>query len=116
MGMGTSSKTKLKKVLSFVLLLSLSLLGAWVYRPWIYRNGLFDFHLSDSFPSLFTVPVAYAFYDLIIKNKTTKKINAIILFSLGAYIYELLQLFGRGFDYYDCIAIAVGSICTYLFL
>ena len=112
-------KDVFKKSIVFCGLLSISLAGSYFYRPWIYGNHYFDFHLADSFPSLFSVPVFYSLYDLIYtaaKRPKKSKIIVVTYSTIGFFIYELLELIvGKGFDYYDCIALLVGGALTLLF-
>lgn len=111
-------KVVFKKSIVFCGLLSLSLAGSYFYRPWIYGNHYLDFHLADVFPSLFSVPVFYSLYDLIYtvaKRPQKSRIIVVTYSTIGFIIYELLELFVGGFDYYDCIAILVGGVLTLLF-
>ena len=111
-------KSVFKKALIFCGLLSLSLAGSFFYRPWIYRNQYFDFHLADSFTSLLSVPVFFSLYDLIFtiaKRPQRSKLIVVTYSTIGFIIYELLDLIvGKGFDYYDCIALLVGGVLTIL--
>jgi len=109
-------KFPLKK-LSFFLLLSLfTLLCTHIYRPWVYINGIEDFHIADSHPNLMCVPVAYSFFDFLLslcKRKIKRPFEAIISLCVGFLIYECLQIKVGGFDVFDCIATVIGALMTY---
>ncbi len=101
----------------FVLLLAMSYWGSTVYRPYIYSNHLFDYHLADTIPSLFCVPVAYSlgvFLSHLFNKPLADKFKPILYCALGFYCYEFLELFTGGFDWFDCIAIAIGTLLIVL--
>lgn len=99
-------------MLLFASLLSLSLLGAYFYRPFIYSNSYFDFYIADTFPNMMSVPVIISFI-LIFKEK--ENINRKTVFSVftGVVIYEFLQFFTGGFDIKDIMATAFGAIVSF---
>ncbi len=108
-------KKAIAALISFLVLLITSLLGTTIYRPYIYSNQLFDCHLADSHTSLLCVPVVYSlgvFISEIRCRPLRNKYLPIVYCAIGFYVYEILELFTGGFDWYDCIAIAIGALLT----
>lgn len=86
------------------------------YRPIIYRNGIFDFHLADTIGSLVAVPsstcLGLIFY-------SQQKLHKIVGASVASYIlFEMFGLFNLHgiFDIYDIIATIVSGIITYVII
>lgn len=80
------------------------------YRPYIYENHLFDFHLADTIGNLVAVPcLSLLLLGLGKYNIPTKAIlYSILVFTL----YEIIP-FGT-FDFYDLLATYVSGLLTYL--
>ena len=78
-------------------------LGRFIYRPFIYENGINDFGLADSVGNWGGIMVQI-FFGLAILNSPFKKgFRLIGLFVVGYIIYEILQpILPRGtFDWND---------------
>ena len=68
----------MKNKISFLfILMVIAFIFHYYYRPFIYKNHIFDYHLSDFFPSLISVPGLYAFQLLVfeIRKKEQMKLN-----------------------------------------
>jgi|GEM_PF-743403 len=79
------------------------------YRPYIYANGINDFHVADSFTDFFAVPVNILFF-LPITGRSKYSINVIVIVSTIALI--LYEFIGLTFDYYDMLAAVISGILT----
>lgn len=100
----------------FLISFSLTELGRFVYRPYIYKNNIFDFGLADSIGNLGGIAVQI-FFGLAVLNPDKKKgIRLIIFFSFGYILYEAAQLFlPKGvFDWYDIIGTLIGGVFSFL--
>lgn len=109
----------MKKIITFLLFLTISFCGSYFYRPYIYSNHIYDWHLADCFPSFMSVPVTYLFY-LIMKElfKLQRKnpFYELIVIIFGGLVYECIQLLGYGFDWYDIIATIIGGLVVSIYL
>ena len=100
-------KRKLALFISIFLVL-LSVLLIKTYRPYIYKNHLYDFHLADTITSWICIPAASLFFWGI----SHKKFLKCLIGSLAGFtIYEFI---GLNFDWYDVIALFLSSGITYL--
>lgn len=85
------------------------------YRPYIYSNSLYDFHLADTIGNLVCVPASvFIFYSLSWIHYSFS--NLIIKSTIAFIIYELVSLTGvHGvFDVFDLVAIIISSGSLYL--
>lgn len=88
-----------------------------VYRPYIYRNNIYDFHLADtignSLGTLATVFVLIAF----IGQGKTQHLFLIKTITLSVAAYELAHpLLGKPIDPWDLIAtLLTGGLCVILY-
>lgn len=107
------------KISFFFILMVIAFIFHYYYRPFIYKNHIFDYHFSDFFPSLISVPGLYAFQLLVFEIRKKENMNPYKLVTestIGFIIYECIQLLGYGFDWWDIAATFVGSGLTYLFI
>ena len=80
---------------------------AKIYRPWIYRTGLFDFYIADTYTNLFSIPTL--FFLGIFFQKSTKVFVALSSYASVYILGEIISwLLGDIFDYKDIIATFVG--------
>lgn len=98
--------------------ISIAIIGiilSHTYRVYIYQNSIYDFHFADTIGSLLCVPSSSLLFWGLYKKYSFKSL--IILNTIGFIIYELLTLlpYHGTFDYYDLIAIFIGSLVSYLF-
>ncbi len=87
-------------------------LGRFIYRPFIYENGINDFGLADSVGNWGGIMVQI-FFGLAILNSPFKKgFRLIGLFVVGYIIYEILQPYlPKGtFDWLDVYGTLAGGI------
>jgi len=85
-------------------------LGRYVYRPYVYRNGLNDLGLADSIGNLGGICVQ-VFLGLAILNTTRiQSYRLATFFALGYVLYEFVQPYlPKGvFDWKDILATVVG--------
>lgn len=110
------NKENRHNLILFTILFLTAYIGTTVYRPYIYSNHIFDYHFADIIPSLFCVPVAYSFVCLIygVFDKSIDKLKLILSCAVGFYLYEFVDFLLGGGDWYDCIAIAIGTIVTFI--
>jgi hypothetical protein len=97
-------------ILISVLLLILSGLLNFVYRPYIYSNQIFDFYFADTFTSLLSVPCA----SLLFWGVYGKEYFLKILWSslIGFLLYEFFL--GLTFDWHDVIALIISTFIAHL--
>jgi hypothetical protein len=98
-------------ILISISLLILCFLLNFVYRPYIYRNQIFDFYFADTFASLLSIPCASLFFWGICKKNHFRKILWSSL--IGFLLYEFFL--GHTFDWYDVIALVTSTFITHLF-
>jgi len=87
------------------------------YRPYIYSNGIYDFHVADTIGnSLGTIGVIFMFL-FVLTNDKTHGYSLIKLITISVVLYEIGHpLLGKPIDIYDIIAtIITGIICHFLF-
>ena len=105
-----------KYIISGVSVGIIGLILSHTYRPYIYENHIYDFHIADTIGSIVCVPAAtllfYGFTDKYYIGKLT------LIITLTYIFYELLGLLNihGTFDLYDIIAIIISGICTYFIL
>jgi glycopeptide antibiotics resistance protein len=89
--------------------------GRFVYRPYIYSNGIDDFGIADSMGNLGGIMVQI-FLMLAVLNPPRKIAHHTFLFLVGGYIlYEFMQLIlPKGtFDWMDVYGTLVGGVIAY---
>lgn len=80
------------------------------YRPYIYENHIFDFHLADTIGNLVAVPSLSL---LLLAMRKYESLSKAILYSIFVFtLYEIIP-FGT-FDFYDLIATYISGLLTYL--
>ena len=95
-------------VLSVLFVVCAALMNLW-YRPYIYANNIFDFHIADSNSNFFAVPAALCFWLSIDKFTASRLMYAPLYVSAGFVVYEFI---GLTFDVYDLFATVLsGGIC-----
>lgn len=86
----------------------------WTYRPFIYENHIFDFHIADTLGNWIAVPAGVNFVLFLHGDKKSLKqeiTKAVLVFIL----YEFIAFWGT-FDYYDIMATIFSGIGTYYFM
>ncbi len=104
----------MRNIILFALLLIISLLGAFYYRPYIYSSDYFDFYIADTFPNFLAVPTIISFMHAFFKNAIKGKRTVLHAF-LGVILYEFLQIFTGGFDFKDILSTIIGTIIVLFF-
>lgn len=95
-------------VLDFFFILGIVLSNT--YRPYIYENHIFDFHLADTIGNLVAVPSLSL---LLLAMRKYESLSKAILYSIFVFtLYEIIP-FGT-FDFYDLIATYISGLLTYL--
>lgn len=86
------------------------------YRPYIYRNNIFDFGFADTIGSLASVIVS-CFFFWTFKTYSNKEKNKQIIISVITYsiIWEPMGLIGLHgtFDIKDIVAVLISGILTF---
>ena len=101
-----------RSIALFVVLLTVTLLGSTVYRPYVYSHHINDGHLADFWPNLI---VGYAFMRVFYvyrKKEIRQPYRKILTGTAGVLLYESLQLLSGGFDLLDIVATFVGASAT----
>jgi hypothetical protein len=87
-------------------------IGRFVYRPFIYSNGINDYGIADSVGNFGGI-IVQIFVMLAFFNSPRKKAFRVILFLVAGYIaYEIVQPFlPRGvFDWLDIYGTLIGGV------
>lgn len=98
--------------ITFLISFGLTEIGRYIYRPYIYENGINDYGISDSMGNSGGI-IVQIFFGLFIFNSTKKKgIRLIIFFVFGYILYEIFQLIlPKGvFDWKDIYGTIIGGI------
>ena len=99
-------------LITFILSFIITEIGRNIYRPFIYKNNIYDYGIADSIGNLGGI-IVQIFFGLAIFNPTRKKgIRLIVFFSLGYILYEIIQpVLPKGvFDWKDIYGTFVGTI------
>ncbi|MDX1373218.1 MAG: hypothetical protein R3321_12145 [Nitrososphaeraceae archaeon] len=96
-------------------LLIYELVGRPIYRPYIYENNIYDFHIADTLGNTFgTLPTIF-FLIAILSNDTSKGNYLIKLGTLSVIVFELVHpLLGKPIDVFDIIATILAGFVSYL--
>jgi hypothetical protein len=94
----------------FLVLLSGTL--NYTYRPYIYKNHIYDYHFADTFTSWISIPAASLFFWGIQRRSNYSFPQFIAINLIGFTFYELFL--GHTFDYYDLVALYLSALATYL--
>ncbi len=86
---------------------------SYIYRPYIYQNKIYDFHLADTIGNIVAVPA----YSLVYYGFSSRySFNKIIVLSVVGFIfYEILSIasFHGVFDIYDIVATVLSGAVTF---
>jgi hypothetical protein len=96
-------------------LLIYEFIGRQIYRPYIYKNKINDFHLADTLGNSFgTLPTIF-FLITVLSNETTKGNYLIKLATFSVVIFELAHpLLGKPIDIWDIVATILTGFISYL--
>lgn len=96
-------------------LLIYEIIGRPIYRPYIYANNLYDFHIADTLGNTFgTFPTVF-FLIAILSNETTKGNYLIKLGTFSVVVFELAHpLLGKPIDIWDIIATVITGIISHI--
>ena len=104
-----SKKQRIGFLLLSVLFILCAALMNLLYRPYIYENNIFDFHIADSNSNFFAVPAAICFWLSIEKSTVSRLMYSPLYVSAGFVLYEFI---GLTYDVYDILATIIsGCIC-----
>lgn len=97
---------KFALVISFLLVL-LSVILLYTYRPYIYKNHLWDIHFADTLTSWICIPAGSLFFWGCSHARFLKCLAHSLI---GFLIYECI---GLTFDWFDIAALFSSTILTY---
>jgi hypothetical protein len=103
-----------KHIIAIILGFIIMLTGVFLsntYRPYIYRNHLFDFHIADTISSWILVPSTTLIAWGIIKGRDSIK-KILICCVVVLFISEFI--FSNTFDIFDLIATVISGSVTYI--
>lgn len=88
--------------------------GRYVYRPYIYDNGINDFGIADSMGNLGGIVVQIFFSLAILNSQSEKTFNVIGFLMVGYILYEFMQLvLPKGvFDWKDIYGTIIGGLIS----
>lgn len=98
--------------LIFIFSFAITEMGRFIYRPFIYENGINDYGIADSMGNLGGI-IVQIFFGLALINSSKKKgLRLICFFIIGYIIYEIVQPFlPKGvFDWKDIYGTIIGGI------
>lgn len=88
-----------------------------IYRPYIYKNGINDFHLADTIGnSLGTIATIFVLIGFIGEGRT-QHFFLIKIITLSVVFYEIAHpLLGKPMDVWDIVAtLLTGTLCYFLY-
>ena len=96
-------------------LLIYEIVGRPIYRPYIYNNKIYDFHVADTLGNTFgTLPTIF-FLVAILSNDTPKGNYLIKLATFSVVVFELASpLLGKPIDIWDISATILTGFFSYL--
>jgi peptidoglycan/LPS O-acetylase OafA/YrhL len=103
------SKRK-QAVIVAVLLVAMCVLLEFIYRPFVYKNHINDFHFADTFTSWLSVPAAALLFWGISDKRFIK--DCLLGSLAGFLLYEFIL--GQTFDWWDITALLLSGGLTYL--
>ncbi len=96
-------------------LLIYEFVGRPLYRPYIYRNQLYDFHIADTLGNTFGTLTTIFFLIALLSNETTKGNYLIKLGTLSVVLFELAHpLLGKPIDVWDILATIITGFLSFL--
>ncbi|HMG93730.1 MAG TPA: hypothetical protein VK589_26915 [Chryseolinea sp.] len=103
--------------IGFAALLILEFLARPIYRPYIYRNNINDFHLADTIGNTLGVMAAIFVSIGFIGQGRTQHLFLIKTTTIAMVLYEIGQpLLGKPIDPWDILATVVtGGICLVIY-
>ena len=111
--------TRYKAVNFFVgisALLIYEFVGRPIYRPYIYKNGINDFHLADTLGNTLGTLTTIFFLIAILSNEKTKGNYLIKLGTFSVVVFELAHpILGKPIDIWDVIATILTGFISFFF-
>ena len=114
----TIDKLRILYLIITVVSFSLTEIGRFIYRPYIYSNNIDDFGIADSIGNSGGI-IVQIFFSLAILNSPGKKVyNVIGFIVIGYIVYEILQPYlPRGvFDWKDVLGTLIGGAISVIVL
>jgi hypothetical protein len=102
--------------IGFAAILIYELIARPIYRPYIYRNNINDFHIADTIGnSLGTIATIFVLIGFIGEGRKQHQFM-IKTITISVFLYELAHpLLGKSIDPWDAIAtVLTGSVCLIL--
>lgn len=103
------------RIIYFVMFLAsfgLTELGRFVYRPYVYENGIQDYGLADAMGNLGGILVQLFFGLFLLNPGKVKGLRIIAFFVIGYILYEIAQPYlPKGvFDWKDIYGTLIGGL------
>ena len=96
-------------------LLLYEFVGRPVYRPYIYKNEINDFHIADTLGNTLGTLTTIFFLIAILSNEKTKGNYLIKLGTFSVMVFEVAHpLLGKPIDIWDIIATVLTGFISYL--
>ena len=103
-----------KHLIIVIVFFVIGLILRFTYRPYIFKNHIFDFHLADTLGNLLAVPAAVHFTLFTHGNKYSYK--ELILKAVAFFIFYEFVAFWGTFDYYDIVATILSGFVTFFLM
>ncbi len=105
-------------IILFIACFALTEIGRYIYRPWVYANGIRDFWIADTMGNHLGV-MTQIFFGMSILNPGRKKaLRLAAFFTTGYIVYEVAQIWlPKGtFDWKDMFGTLAGGIVAIVLL
>ena len=98
---------------SSMFLLTIALMLAWFYRPYIHDNNIYDFHFADNILNLFFIPMMTLFFRGVSNKYSYNKV--FIISTVALIVLELLNALLKPAlpSIYTIVAIFLGALITF---
>lgn len=110
---------KRKSIIILMVLLFITFITLYIYRPYIYSNNIFDYSLANSLPSLLNTLIIYKVIYCLNKSIEKNNVDKILLMfavPIGCILSELIQktLYLGTYDFNDIIFIILSIPVIFL--
>lgn len=90
-------------------------IGRPIYRPYIYTNKIYDFHIADTLGNSLGTAATIFFFVGLLSNDTTKGNYLVKLVTFSVVLFELAHpLLGKPIDIWDVLATVITGLVSYL--
>ena len=101
-------------IIGFAALLFLEFVARAYYRPYIYSNNIFDFHIADTLGnSLGTIAGVFILVGILTSDRR-QGLSMVVIVTIAFVVYEIGHpLLGKPIDIWDVIATVITGAVSY---